>query len=102
MQNQEQTIIKKDLPAILIGGAPDAGKSVLTYNLTQKLRELKIPHYVFRANPDGYGDWYFKMDENVRQLIKHKEGEWSATFLKLVCRELPHRLLPLIVDMGGC
>jgi CRISPR-associated protein Csx3 len=101
MQNPEHVMITNDLPSILIGGAPDAGKSVLTYNLTRKLRELDIPHYVFRANPDGLGDWYFKLDDNVRELINHKEGKWSSKFRDLVCREIPRRLLPLIVDIGG-
>src|SRR5579859_3874884 len=57
------------LPAILVGGPPHAGKSVLTYNLTQELRHRDIPHYVFRANPDMEGDWFLQEDQdNVRQL----------------------------------
>ncbi len=40
------------LPAILIGGPPKVGKSVLTYNLTRELRRFNIPHYVFRASAD--------------------------------------------------
>ncbi|GCF10230.1 hypothetical protein KDI_37940 [Dictyobacter arantiisoli] len=34
------------LPAILIGGPPHAGKSVLFYSLTHALRERNIPHHV--------------------------------------------------------
>ena len=43
--------------AILIGGPPHSGKSVLTYSLTQTLRQQGIDHYVLRACPDGEGDW---------------------------------------------
>src|SRR5438552_6610469 len=45
------------LPAILIGGPPHTGKSVLTYSLSQALRKRSIEHYVIRASPDGEGDW---------------------------------------------
>ncbi len=44
-------------PAILVGGPPHSGKSVLTYSLTQALRRRGVDHYVLRAAPDGEGDW---------------------------------------------
>ncbi|HEY0756972.1 MAG TPA: hypothetical protein VGD98_23675, partial [Ktedonobacteraceae bacterium] len=91
------------LPAILIGGVPNAGKSVLTYNLTQKLRAQEVPHYVLRANPDGEGDWSMKGwdSENVRLLRKQAHQEWSDTFRELVSQAIRNRRLPLIVDIGG-
>ena len=96
------TITSSDLPAILIGGPPNAGKSVLTYNLTRALRENDIPHYVFRANPDGEGDWFLKGDpDTVRQIRKDAKSAWSETFRAFVCRDLAQRPLPLIVDLGG-
>ena len=98
-------IIRADkLPAILIGGPPNAGKSVLTYNLTRELRRREIPHYVFRANPDIEGDWFLQGDlETVRQ-IQLKVWDyrhWTDIFREFVCRDLAHRYLPLIVDLGG-
>jgi CRISPR-associated protein Csx3 len=92
------------LPAILIGGPPRAGKSVLTYNLTRELRRRNIPHYVFRASADIEGDWYLQGDmETVDQIVqKVKEyRHWTDIFRAFVCRDLKHRHLPLIVDLGG-
>ena len=90
------------LPAILIGAPPDSGKSVLTYNLTQALRRFKdeVPHYVFRANTDGEGDWLFEAGpEEVRQL--RVKGKWTDEFRELVRRDIAGRFVPIIVDLGG-
>lgn len=95
-------ISSESLPAILIGGPPKAGKSVLTYNLTIALRNLDIPHYVFRASPDGEGDWSFEGDmETVREFRAKSKHDWSDIFREIACYDLPHRQLPLIVDLGG-
>ena len=92
---------KKPLPAVLVGGPPNAGKSVLTYNLTQELRKRKIDHYVLRANPDGDGDWTQETPlDTIRQLPPTKLG-WTDDFITLVCRDLERRPLPLLVDLGG-
>lgn len=108
MDNTERTadsiITANPLPAILIGGPPKAGKSVLTYNLTRELRRYDIPHYVFRANPDIEGDWYLKGDlETVDQIVGKVRAyrKWTDIFRAFVCRDLAHRHLPLIVDLGG-
>jgi CRISPR-associated protein Csx3 len=108
MVNTDSTnsnIISADeLPAILIGGPPDAGKSVLTYNLTRELRRCEIPHYVFRASADIEGDWFLQGDlETVRQIrLKVRDyRHWTDIFREFVCRDLAHRYLPLIVDLGG-
>ena len=105
MVNTTDTIITANpLPAILMGGPPNAGKSVLTYNLTRELRRLEIPHYVFRANPDIEGDWFLQGDlETVRQIqLKVSDyRHWTDIFREFVCRDLAHRYLPLIVDLGG-
>lgn len=99
------SIITPDLlPAILIGGPPKAGKSVLTYNLTRELRRRNIPHYVFRASADIEGDWFLKGDlETVNQIqLKVRDyRHWTDIFRELVCRDLSQRHLPLIVDLGG-
>src|ERR1700724_2538636 len=95
MVNTDRTnnsIISADaLPAILIGGPPNAGKSVLTYNLTRELRRLEIPHYVFRANPDIEGDWFLQGDlETVDQIVGKVKAyrHWTDIFRAFVCRDL--------------
>src|SRR5438309_10168946 len=88
------------LPTILIGGPPHAGKSVLTYNLSQALRRHNVPHYVLRASPDGEGDWSQEMNQNTAQLIRVK-GDWTPEFVSRVCADLERRQLPLLVDVGG-
>ena len=95
-------ISSESLPAILIGGPPNAGKSVLTYNLTIALRELDVLHYVFRASPDGEGDWSFEGDyDTVCEFINKSKHEWSDIFRAIACYDLSHRQFPLIVDLGG-
>src|SRR5579859_2844455 len=90
-QTASTLITAHTLPAILVGGPPNAGKSVLTYNLTQELRRRDIPHYVFRANPDMEGDWFLREDQdNVRQLnVSFKDqyrALWSPEFRAFVSR----------------
>ncbi len=88
------------LPAILVGGPPHAGKSVLTYSLTQALRERNIDHYVIRACPDGEGDWAQEIDQDAVRVIRVK-GMWTPNFVERLCRDLERRHFPLLVDMGG-
>ncbi len=88
------------MPAVLIGGPPHAGKSVLTYSLTQALRAQHIDHYVLRACPDGEGDWSQEIHQDTVRLIRIK-GQWTDTFVRLICRDLERRHLPLLVDVGG-
>ena len=87
-------------PAVIIGGPPDSGKSVLTANLTQILRKRGVAHYVLRACPDGEGDWTHLADqEQVRTLLVPRQ--WTPSFVEHICRDLEHRHLPLLVDVGG-
>jgi CRISPR-associated protein Csx3 len=88
------------LPAILVGGPPHAGKSVLTYCLTQALRERNIDRYVIRACPDGEGDWSQEIDQDAVRLIRVK-GTWTPNFVERLCRDLERRHFPLLVDIGG-
>ena len=88
------------LPAILIGGPPHTGKSVLTYSLTQALRKRYIDHYVIRACPDGEGDWSQESDHEAVRMLRIK-GQWQPEFVQSVCNALEHRHFPLLVDVGG-
>src|SRR5579883_295996 len=90
------------LPAVLIGGPPQAGKSVLFYRLTQALRELGIDHYALRACPDGEGNWFHEGEPDLVSTLRVKlTGEWPPTFIQSISRALEHRSLPFLVDMGG-
>ena len=87
-------------PAVLIGGPPNSGKSVLTYNLTQSLRERGVQHYVVRAAPDGEGDWACEARQSIVRTILVPRA-WTPAFVDHVCQSLDQRPLPLIVDVGG-
>src|SRR5947199_923413 len=88
------------LPAIIIGGPPHAGKSVLFYSLTQALRTRGIAHHAIRACPDGEGNWSQEAERELTEKIRNK-GQWSDEYVERLCRDLSHRLLPMLVDMGG-
>ncbi len=89
-------------PAILLAGPPHSGKSVLAFLLTQRLRELRIEHYLLRAVPDGEGDWFLNANPALAQTLRtiHKT-KFSAQFIEHMRTAIDHRLLPLLVDAGG-
>jgi CRISPR-associated protein Csx3 len=90
------------LPAVLIGGPPHAGKSVLFYSLTHALRGLGIRHHALRACPDGEGNWTQESDAETVSRIRIKiKGDWPDDYVKRICLDLEHRCLPLLVDVGG-
>ncbi len=86
--------------AVLIGGPPHSGKSVLAYSLTQALRAIGIDHYVLRAYPDGEGDWANETAQELVQRIRIK-GHGTPQWTDRICRDIAHRHLPLVVDIGG-
>ncbi len=88
------------LPALLIGGPPHSGKSVLAHSLSQELRACKVEHYLMRAAPDGEGDWSQEMDQSRLHAIRFK-GEWTSRWVHLVSRDVAARVMPLLVDVGG-
>ena len=90
------------LPALILAGPPNRGKSALAYLLTSHLRQLKISHYLLRAAPDGEGDWFYRGDPAaVRGLrLRHRQG-YNAPFIQHMRRAVEDRLLPLLVDVGG-
>ena len=87
-------------PAVMIGGPPHSGKSVLAYSLTQALRARAVAHYVLRAYPDGEGDWANEADQALVRRIRLK-GQGTSEWIDRVCRDIARRHLPLIVDVGG-
>jgi CRISPR-associated protein Csx3 len=89
------------LPAVLVGGPPNAGKSVLFYRLTHALRERGVPHHAIRACPDKEGNWFQESDSDTLSAILQPKGEWPASFVERISNNLKHRCLPFLVDMGG-
>lgn len=92
--------ITNPFPAVLIGGPPHSGKSVLVYSLTRALRERDVAHYVLRACPDGEGDWSNEGDRLLVRAIRRK-GAFTPDFTARVAGYLRRRHLPLLVDVGG-
>lgn len=94
------------LPAVLIGGPPNAGKSVLFYSLTMALYERGIKHHIIRACPDGEGNWFQEIHraldpETIRLIKVTSKADWTPAFVEGICRDLQRRHAPLLVDMGG-
>lgn len=89
-------------PAILLAGPPNCGKSVLSFLLTYRLRELGISHYLLRAVPDGEGDWFMVGHPEVVQTLRtiHKTS-YSSHFVEHMLHSIHRRVLPLLVDIGG-
>jgi CRISPR-associated protein Csx3 len=93
------------LPAVLVGGPPHAGKSVLFYSLTKTLHERGIRHHAIRACPDGEGNWFQEIYEaigkdEIRQIC-FTDKQWTDAFVNGICTDLERRHLPFLVDMGG-
>lgn len=88
------------LPAVVIGGPPHSGKSVLAYSLTHALRQRNVPHYLLRAYPDGEGDWANEADPELVRAIRVK-GVGSPEWVHRITRDIAARPLPLLVDPGG-
>jgi len=90
-------------PAILIGGPPHAGKTVLSYSLAQNLRKRKtFSSYLLHAAPDGEGNWSNEMDQSLVHDIRFKvNGAWPQNWIDVTCRDIAARSMPLLVDVGG-
>jgi len=88
------------LPAVLIGGPPHSGKSVLFYSLTIALRKQNIIHHAIRACPDGEGNWSQEIDQAMVRQLRVK-GQWTDAFTEGICRDIKRRLVPMLIDMGG-
>ena len=87
-------------PAVIVGGPPHSGKSVLVYSLTQALRRANIAHYVLRACPDYEGDWANEIPQEQVQIIRQK-GAFTAEFTAAVQRSQQRWQLPCLVGVCG-
>ena len=88
------------LPAIIMGGPPHAGKSVLFSALTKELARRGIAHHAIRACPDGEGNWSQDADVETVRIIRIK-GDFTDDFTERIGRDIERRLLPMLIDVGG-
>lgn len=89
-------------PAVLIAGAPNCGKSVLSYLLHKHLRMLNIAHYLLRAAPDGEGDWFLQGERAVVQSVRQQNKRpYTPQFVAEMRQAVQYRRVPLLVDVGG-
>lgn len=90
------------LPAVLIGGPPNSGKSVLSYSLAKVLRLRGVDHYLYRACPDGEGDWFQEGPEPlVKEIRLRVKGHWSPEYAALAAHQIERRPFPWLIDAGG-
>ncbi|MCS7041091.1 MAG: hypothetical protein NZP34_15910, partial [Caldilineales bacterium] len=86
---------QEELPAVLVGGPPHSGKSVLIYSLSQALRARGVDHYALRACPDGEGDWSNQAPPPLVKEIRLK-GSWTPQWVQWISRDIRCRRLPLL------
>ncbi len=90
------------LPAVLVGGPPNSGKSVLSYSLAKALRQRRVDQYLYRACPDGEGDWFQEGPEAVAKEIRLRvKGSWTRAYAEMAYRQIERRPFPWLVDSGG-
>lgn len=87
-------------PAILIGGPPHAGKSVLAQALKKGLRQAGVPFHHFSATPDGEGDWFQEAPPETGRALRQK-GAFTQQFVAQVCHDIAQRPMPFLIDVGG-
>jgi CRISPR-associated protein Csx3 len=87
-------------PAVLIGGPPHAGKSVLARSLKRGLLNAHLQFYGFSTTPDGEGDWSQDAAPALVQ-AKRRKGEFTSAWVEQMCRDIASRPLPFLIDVGG-
>ncbi len=59
-----------------------------------------LPFYLLRANPDGEGDWFTRIDPTLAQKLRQKKT-FTPEFAQYLHEAILHRHVPLLVDVGG-
>lgn len=89
-------------PAVLIAGAPNCGKSVLSFLLHKHLQKLNIAHYLLRAAPDGEGDWFLQSERtDAPEARRQHKRAYTPEFVAGMRQAVEYRRVPLLVDVGG-
>lgn len=103
-----QLINKSESAAILIGGPPNSGKSVLCYALDYTLNQ-KAPNrniHLHRAQWDGEGNWFAEMENRplAEELSKRSQAQGSERFFFYhanVVNKIRQGMELVLVDFGG-
>lgn len=103
-----QLVNKSQCSAILIGGPPDSGKSVLCYalscNLKQEASDKKI--FLQRAQWDGEGNWFAQMKnrplaEELSTRSRAKGSEQFFLYHANAVNNVREVMEMVLVDFGG-
>lgn len=90
-------------------GPPHSGKSVLLNAIRLKMQKELSPicfqqsFYVLRACPDGEGDWFSEIPEEIALTLRYK-NRFDEEFVNRICgalQELRPQKKLLLVDCGG-
>lgn len=87
-------------PAILVGGPPHRGKSVLAHILSNMLPVRQAPFYLLRASPDGEGNWFHEAP-SPEEIPDRLKRAWALSLEEALDRILAGRPMPYLVDVGG-
>ncbi|MCS6805505.1 MAG: CRISPR-associated ring nuclease Crn3/Csx3 [Acidobacteriota bacterium] len=107
--NQEEPKPGIGSKAIAFLGPPHSGKSVLMNALRIKMQEVlpaekfQRDFYVLRACPDGEGDWFNEIPQEVAMTLRYK-NRFDDEFVNQICQaleQLRQQKQLLLVDCGG-
>ncbi len=97
---------KKEMRRVIICGPPHSGKSVFISKVKTELRRRGFWLYVFRACPDGEGDWFHEtLSVNAGRAMELRarvKGQFSPELVEYYASSVAKLSLPLaFVDVGG-
>lgn len=112
--NRPEEIKKKDVryisdkKIIALVGPPHSGKSVLLFNLKEHLQKsmsdtFQNDFFILRACPDGEGDWFGEISEELGKIIRYKkmfDDEFVNNTIESI-HNLSKTKKMLFVDLGG-
>ncbi|HBB33996.1 MAG TPA: CRISPR-associated protein Csx3 [Cyanobacteria bacterium UBA8803] len=103
-----QLVNKSQCSAILIGGPPNSGKSVLCYALARTLKQEIADKNIFlqRAQWDGEGNWFAQMKNRplAEELSKRSRAKGSEQFFLYhanAVSSMREGMELVLVDFGG-
>jgi CRISPR-associated protein Csx3 len=106
--NAFQLVNKSQCSAILIGGPPNSGKSVLCYALAHTLKQAASNKKIFlqRAQWDGEGNWFAQMKnrplaEELSTRSRAKGSEHFFLYHANAVSNIREEMELVLVDFGG-
>ncbi|MFW6457303.1 MAG: CRISPR-associated protein Csx3 [Planctomycetota bacterium] len=97
--------LHEPVPAVLVVGPANSGKSVFHHTLSRVLRSEMRGIYAERAHWDGEGDYTYELQEGRReQFRQNNKGQYTANIFDYYARRISNlrRTQSLVlVDVGG-